>query len=711
MKTHLQKSTLAKLFFLALFFISTIPSFAGPISSTATGGDWNSTSTWVGQVVPGTNDNVTIENGATVTVSANSITKNIIVASGGTLIVTGTLKIGGVVTNYGTFTVSDGTLEFIGASTIAIPANVFTGNTIKSIIAGTGVNLQGPLRLTGTLSFGAVNNITFTSADYLTLASSAAGTARIADITNGGVNSGNTITDKVTIERYIPMCRAWRLLSAPVLAVNAPTINAAWQEGVTTSSVNSNPNPGYGTHITGGVVGNGFDQNSQNNPSLKVYNPATGTLSGLTTGQSTLTTPITNYPGYFLFIRGNRSNNLGLGTGAPTTNTTLRINGGIIINNVPVAVNATNYTLVGNPYPSAINFGTLTKANVNNRLYQWDPKMSGYYGLGAYVAVSYNAGTGLYDATSSVSSISQYVQSGEAFFVQSTGTAGTLTIKETDKTASGSDFIFRTAGTESSVRPDLYEISSVDSSVNLIDGVLATYNDINSNSVDNEDAPKLNNLAENLGILRDSNTLSIERRLPIIDADTLFLKIYQMKVKNYRFKIDLQNIDPALEGKLLDNYSSTINNTPLNLSGVTEIDFNVNNDAGSYASDRFSIVFKRFTVLPVLFKSINAYQVQKNISVNWAVDNELNIVDYEVQGSQNGMDFSKKAIIPATQNNGSSVNYSWTDVNPMAGLNFYRIAATENSGAKIFSSIVKVNSIQSGGIAEVVIYPLSLIHI
>ena len=69
---------------------------------------------------------------------------------------------------------------------------------------------------------------------------------------------------------------------------------------------------------------------------------------------------------------------------------------------------------------------------------------------------------------------------------------------------------------------------------------------------------------------------------------------------------------------LEDNYLLT--KTPLNLSGSTIVDFTVVNSAGSYAPDRFRIVFIPAMPLPVTLTSVKAYRHDKNINLEWKVE-------------------------------------------------------------------------------------------
>ena len=631
-------------------------------------------------------ETITIQNGATVNI-ANS-----------------KLQIKEGITNNGIINASNGTIEMNGVFPQTISANTFENNSILNLIIGNNVTLAGEQNITGSLSFGSSNNTLYTGGQ-LTLKSTAIGTAQLADITSNGIVSGNTISGNITIERYIPAKRAWRLLSAPVCSCNAPSINTAWQEG----STSGNPNPGYGTQITGGSTANGFDQGINSNAGIRYYSNVANSLVGLPVSPGT-NIDITNYPGYFLFIRGDRSTNMLQGVDAALTPTTLRIKGKVNTGNFAVNINAVNNTLIGNPYPAAVDFHTLTKNNVNDKFYLWDPKMAGSNGVGGYVTLIWNSSTSSYDATSSVSSVSRYIPSGEAFFVESLDgiNPGILTFKETDKNNGGSDQLFRPVYGHEKIRINLFAVNA-DGAASFSDGVLTTYDNNNTNAVDNNDAKKLYNIAENICIGRDSKNLAIERRQTIEDNDTTFLNVYKLKQQNYKLQITTEAMNnSSLYAVLKDNYSESINNTVLNMAGFTDIVFNVNADPASYALNRFSIVFAKQGIVPVTFISVKAYRLQKDITVEWKTANDLNIKEYEVQYSATTTNFTKVATIKTIVNNEGNAAYSWLHANATEGIHHYRIKSIGFSEKENCSSIVKVEINSIGAEKKIVMYSNSI---
>jgi len=661
--------------------------------------------------------NKVIVNNSNVVSLSNSVTVNdsLILKSGAINLNGQTLTLNGTLT-------ADPENALIGSATSSLEiGSSFSGlpvyfdqavgnNYLKDLTISNNVALGNPVNITAGLNSGTVNigsGDTLISNDFLTLKSDSIGTARIATLpTDGSGNSTAYITGSVTIERYIPSRKAWRLLSVPVNPASAPTINEAWQEGVTTSSSDPNLYPGFGTHITGGTTANGFDQGVTNNPSIKVFNNS-GALVALPSTPGT-NIPITNYPGYFLYIRGDRSVNLMQGVNAPATATTLRIRGEINTGKYSQTVSATNYSLVGNPYPSAVDFHTLTKENVNDVLYVWDPKLEGTNGIGGYVTLSWNDNTADYDATSSVSPVSQFIPSGGAVLVTSSDAinTGTVTFHESDKTPSGNDQVFRTFGSSGpELRVNLYSVAQ-DGSGHLLDGILTTYNDNNLNNVDAKDARKLNNSNENIGILRENKLLAIERRKTITIDDTTNLSLFQMRIANYKLEIIMNE----LEGNgniayLRDNYAGAANDILLAMNGTTEVPFSITGNPATYAPGRFSIIFVHLKPVPLLYKSLKAFREQKNIAVELESDNDQHIKSYELEKSSDGINFQTINLSAIITSRGNSRICRFIDPKALPGNNYYRVLIISRDDSRERTNIAKVYMANEPNEQAIIIYP------
>lgn len=94
--------------------------------------------------------------------------------------------------------------------------------------------------------------------------------------------------------------------------------------------------------------------------------------------------------------------------------------------------------------------------------------------------------------------------------------------------------------------------------------------------------------------------------------------------------------------------------------------------------------------LPAAFSSFKAYQHDSRIAIEWKVENESGIAQYEIEKSSDEMLFIKVGVQSATGNTMSSVNYSWVDPRPLAGNNFYRVRSEGFDGEIKYTSIVKV---------------------
>ena len=220
-----------------------------------------------------------------------------------------------------------------------------------------------------------------------------------------------------------------------------------------------------------------------------------------------------------------------------------------------------------------------------------------------------------------------------------------------------------------------------------MDGVKADFGDQFLDVLDDNDAYKISNSSENVSLKRDGKLLSVERHHTITANDTFYLDLTNVRAQNYQWQLNMENMDqPGLSGFLEDNYTKT--SKLLNLNGGNPIDFAVTNVAGSYAANRFKIVFTQAKVLPLTFTNVKAYQYNTGINIEWKVENESNIRQYEVEKSIDGNNYSKVNITAA--NNIPVSSYIWVDAGAEAGYHYYRIKSVDVNGKIGYSKVVKV---------------------
>lgn len=618
--------------------------------------DWEDVANWCPKI-PDATTNVTIPTGlshypilTTTTNKARNITidagARIEIDNGAKLTLYGTmLQVEGTFTNDGevNFNAGAGVAQSIdGAGTIN-PMNILTVNNVAGFTIKRAFSIYGELRPTA-------GNITVNEA--VTLASSATQTAQVSEL-GAGVNITYGVSGRFIVENFIKSNgrAAWRFVSAPIQA-GSQTIRDAWQEGETPGVYTAT---GYGTQIVGPTsAGTGFDLN---NPftSIKTYDFATNNWN---------TTPgtdveISNLQGYMLFVRGDRGANVfGL-----TSNTTLRVSGKIKTGNVTVNGPgvANKFFTVANPYPSAIDFSTVSRTNVNDQFYVWDPKLGSSGGYQTFAGPTYIAtpGGGSYGGGNDM------IESGQAFLVFGTNATASVMMKEADK-VSGSNNVTRAEFTGRAFTTKLY--SNINHEPNLIDGTRSEFENGFSSAVDFQDAPKAANFNEGIAILVNSELIAVERRPDVIESDTIFYKLSGLVRQPYQLELTGINMSgQGLEGWLEDLYLQT--RTPVNFEDVTTYDFEVNTEAGSYAPDRFRIVFKVMRPVPVTFVTVDAMPVDKDIRVRFRVANEENIRNYTVERSINGREFVGIGEVAANRNR----VYEYLDLHPGSGTFFYRI--------------------------------------
>ncbi len=504
----------------------------------------------------------------------------------------------------------------------------------------------------------------------------------IADGPSALLNATN-----VTVERFIPARRAFRFLSPSV--TTSGSIKDNWMEGTVNPNTTTRVNlyPGYGTNITGrNPSSNGFDPTITNNPSLFTFNSTTQKWDSVPNTNGRLSSG----SAYSLMVRGDRSIDMRTNTPEPT-NTILRAKGALFTGTFSPAVSPIEgyYSFIGNPYAAAADWNALTKQDISTTYYAWDPALNE---RGAYA--TYN---GYYNQTvPPISKVDQNIQPGQAFFVRTTKANPQspnpvnpiLIFKEANKT-SINRAVFRPVSIVPKLSIQLLS-NPGGGSENTADAVVAFFDDEFTSAIGNEDSYKFTNLDENLAINRNGTALSIEGRPAITANDTIALKMWELRQKPYYLKLEAANFTCSTTAFLKDAYLHQ--ETPVDLSSVTLLPFTIDMAApASYASERFTIVFKADKTLPVTLTNVKAYQKDQGVQVDWIAQTEININRYEIEKSFDGQHFEFAASEPAKNNNAAIEKYTWFDATANPGNNFYRIKIIEKSGAVKYSEIINVN--------------------
>jgi autotransporter-associated beta strand protein len=581
------------------------------------------------------------------------------------------------------YTITGSTVDFKGTNQ-NIPAFVFNNLTLSNsgtkTLAGN-ADVEADLNIINTVNLSLANS-------YLNLKSSATKTARVAPVSASATISYPG-TGRFVVERYFPGKRSWRLITAPVTVDAGKTFFNSWQAGGNNGLSNEN----NGTYITGPgeTAANGLDVSPQHNYSLKSFNQLTSNFDGIgdTKGASRLISgtagaaTVPDNVGYFMFVRGDRTvnNPQPFNTAVIGNATTLRDTGRIQVQNYTFNCNPSSgthkYTLIGNPYASPVDFAALSRNNVANRFWAWDPSLNGSNGVGAYVIVDLSGPsiTTVPAGEEAFTTQTQIIQSTQAFLVETTGASPTLAFEETDKSAVNNLNLFRpTAAPVPSLIANLY-IVGADGSKSLADGVLAQFGNEFASGRDQMDAVKFSNVNETFSIKSGADYFMLERRPYANASDTIFFSFNRARQLRYRFNIILDNIIKQRNrvAYLEDRYLQT--STALDMKGSTWFDFEVNSNAGSAAANRFYIVFKKL----VKFNTIKAAAVAADVVVNWAVDNAAIVDRYQVERSADGINFTPIGETLAIKDRTASAAYSFTDLNPAPGIYYYRVKAVSDA--------------------------------
>lgn len=520
---------------------------------------WQEAGNWYGNVIPASNASVVLPSAPhNPRISTLQSVANLTIHNGVTLTLNSTLELSRTLLCEGIIDADSGILTLNGNVAQSIGEDAFMAGVLfgLNLNNAAGVSLNDTINLTGTLI---LIQGTLTTNGFLFLKSDASSTARIATVGSGNL-SGN-----LWVERYIPSRRAFRFLASPVTTVNG--IDDNWQQQ---------------THITGvGGASNGFDPSTLNSASMFTLDAGSQNWNAISNTQSA---NLNQGVGYRLMVRGNRSTDLNSQQAAPSAVVLVAVGTHSIGNKTyntssSPALTGTigHFSFIGNPFPSSIDWNSISRTNVSGTFYTWNAQI-GSNGRGAYVN---------FNATGNISSdgnVNQYIGSGSAFMVQTSGSSPSLTIEEQDKVSNeqGSQMLGKSK--DLGLRIHLLENDS-----QIVDALYVYQNDLANDQLDAFDSEKwLNPGLSFYSLTSEGKKVSIQGFKELLQGREIALGMENPEFKNYTLQFrEWKHQDWQLV--LMDQFkqTKTIIETPALYS------FSVNDNQASGAINRFKLMFQQ----------------------------------------------------------------------------------------------------------------------
>lgn len=631
--------------------------------------DWNTASNWCGNVVPPSNANIVISGsavnmpvlpGGTITVNNLDLSESnkSIDLNGSTLTINGQISGSGVIKGSTASSIVVNGSGDIGALKMDQTANGST-NALRNLTVniGTGsvtdlVTLNNTLNLTGTLT---LSNGTLATGGNLVLVSNASGTARISAIA-----STADITGNVTSQRYVPaVVRRYRMLSPNTSSF---TYNDIKDDIYVTGS--------------GGAT-NGFDASNPNSASIYTYQESTTGGRGWK-AVTNITQTLSSGRGAIVFVRGDRT------LAAPQWYTppyvsqnavTLDFVGPVNKGNISPSLTYTNtgdadndgFNLIGNPYPSQIDWTLVTKSNLNPFIYILNPSTNGYVA---------NDG-------------STPIASGQAFFVQANAASPTVTFTESCKTSGAATSLFKTSNAPFTLTMTLDSINSDLAVLRFRSGTSVGFSA-------QEDALKFSNSSINMGFKVSGKDVQINTIPQLSAVADTFVLFTNAPANTYRISASNFNDIPATKDILLvDQFTNTV----VNLRQIGNYQFTTSSNAASQGT-RFLLVITSQGSLPVEFVDVKAIVApnESDVMVSWATATEVNNEKFVVEKSYDNITFKAVGSVKGAVNSKVRNDYIYTDMfaatESTRGRNsrlYYRIRQVDLSGDNRLSKTVVID--------------------
>ncbi|MFD2145123.1 hypothetical protein [Mucilaginibacter antarcticus] len=401
--------------------------------------------------------------------------------------------------------------------------------------------------------------------------------------------------------------------------------------------------------------------------------------------------------GFLFFNRGNNTTN----PGTPPQDNVLKpsgyLNQGQIIvknwvtNTDGLSFNSANvgdarydiqgFNLVGNPYPSSIDWNKAYSGTMSTGIYAPDTDQTIYIlnpltkNYDAYINTSSTGGVGQ-------NGITNIIPQGQGFFVRATANTAQLVFNEDAKVTDQPDILLlNNAIARKSSR---LRLQLVKDTLNKDETILQFDNNAHTAYIKNEDAPYL----KGSGVVGLSNMASNKIALAINQlpfpnqSQSISLNVRVNTSGAYQLKLnEILNIPNVYEVWLMDKFK----NDSLDLRKYAVYSFNTTTDTASYGANRFKLVIRPNNTQAGHLVSFTGNIENKQVRLHWTAENEGELTTYILQRStDNGITFSTLDSLTSI----GIGTYDDLDPYPVTGINKYRLKQIDLLGNVTYSEVL-----------------------
>jgi hypothetical protein len=374
------------------------------------------------------------------------------------------------------------------------------------------------------------------------------------------------------------------------------------------------------------------------------------------------------------------------------------------------------FCLLGNPYAATINWEKFNRNSTaaNSAIYgsgfSGPPPTIWFYNPSTKQYETYMAKTGTIVAADTSTAInpgtatgsaSNMIASGQGFFIKATTATQQVSFREWAKTtiqptASGLKKLMSmpktyAVGTETpnSAPEPLLRLKLIKDSVSVDDVALLFNKDASSNYSVTEDAEDMggNGALVSLSVLSaDSVQQAISTlALPTVQPLNIPLMVSATQTGIYQLALTkIANLPNFYEVWLMDSFTGD----SLDIRHNFTYNFNLYRDRpASFGNGRFKLVIKQNPILVLQALELQAAKVNSGTKVSWQTNDAFNFTTFNIQKSLNGTDYQAIASIDKTSRN----SYSFLDIDPAKGENYYRLMVESADNKISYTDRVMVN--------------------